>query len=247
MAHSETLCEATLASIIVSLAPIGPETIPLAEAVGRTLAADIVAPQPLPAFASAGPGAYIVHAGRPLRPEEIGLLAGLGLREARVVRRPRVAIVAVGEELLAPGAPPAAGKVYDGDSALLAASVRRDGGSPVIVGIAHAGIEALRLRLAEAIAHAADLILVTAAPGPAAHGLLRMLLRREGRLRLEGPAGGAAPLFGDLAGVPVLGLPYEPALALACAEAYVRPVVRHLAGFDGAPYVAAMGPVASPL
>jgi molybdopterin molybdotransferase len=227
-------CEEALQTILAHMAPLGPETIPLAEGVGRSLAADVVAPHPLPAFATSGPGAYIVHAGRPLRPEEIGLLAALGLREVRVVRRPRVAIVAIGNELLAPGVAPEPGKVYDSDSALLAALVRREGGLPVPVGIAHDSEGSLRLRMAGAIARGAELILAVAGSHPGGHDLVAELLATEGRLEFYQVAvADDRPLvFGSLAGVPVLGLPGEPAQALAAAERFVRPAVRRLAGLD---------------
>lgn len=226
--------EEALATILARLAPLGPETIPLAEAAGRTLAADVAAPQPLPPFATAGPGAYMVHAGRPLRPEEIGLLAALGMHEVRVVRRPRVAIVAIGDELLAPGAAPLPGHVYDSDSALLAALVRRDGGLPQPVGIARDRPESLRVRLGAAIGRSAELILAVAGTHPGDHDLVAELLAAEGRLHccvLE-PGHDRPLLFGELAGVPLIGLPGTPAEALASAERYVRPAVLRLAGVD---------------
>lgn len=244
--------EEALATILERLAPLGPEPVPVAEAVGRTLAADLVAPHPLPAFVTAGPGAYIVHAGRALRPEEIGLLAALGISEARVVRRPRVAIVAIGDELVAPGAAPAPGKVFDSDSALLAALVRDEGGLPQPVGIARDSADSLRLRLGAAIARGAELILAVAGSHPGDHDLVAELLAAEGRLHccvLE-PGHDRPLLFGELAGVPVLGLPGSPAEALASAARFVRPAVRRLAGFDDAEpaATAAAGQlVASPL
>lgn len=226
--------EEALATILGHLAPLGPETIPLAEAVGRTLVADVVAPHPLPPFLTAGPGAYIVHAGRPLRPEEIGLLAALGMREARVVRRPRVAIVAIGDELLSPGTAPIPGRVYDSDSALLAALVRRDGGLPQLVGIARDTLDSLRVRIAAAIGRGAELILAVAGTHPGDHDLVAELLVAEGRLHccvLE-PGHDRPLLFGELAGVPLIGLPGAPAETLAGAECFVRPAVLRLAGVD---------------
>lgn len=243
--------EEALATILAHLSPLSAERVPLTEAVGRTLAADVVAPQPLPAFATAGPGAYIVHAGQPLRPEAIGLLAALGLRDVRVVRRPRVAIVAIGDELLPPGAPPVAGKLFDSDSALLAALLRRDGAQPLPIGISRDNVESLRLHIAAAIARGAELILTVAGSHHNDHDLVAELLAAEGRLYFYQVAFAhdRPLLFGDLAGVPVIGLPGEPAAAVACAERFVRPAVLRLAGCDDtAPLPAAeVAHVGSPL
>lgn len=212
--------EEALATVLAAVSPLGPETLPLAEAAGRVLAADLATPH------------HAIRAGHPLQPHAIARLAAHGFSQLEVVRRPRVAIVAAGDELLAPGAPPAPGKIYDSDSALLAAMVRRDGGVPLPVGIAHDSVESLRLRLAAAIARGAELILTAAGSHHGEHDIVRSLLEREGRLSFWRVA--MEPdrplLFGDLAGVPVIGLPGDPDEALVCAELFARPALLRLAG-----------------
>lgn len=214
--------EEALATMLGAIAPLGPERLPLAEAAGRVLASDLAAP------------GHVVRAGRPLRPEDLALLAAGGVSALTVVRRPRVAIVAAGDELLAPGAPPAPGKIYDSDSALLAGLVRRDGGLPLVVGIAHDSVGSLRMRLAASIARGAELIVTAAGSHHGEHDIVRDLLEREGRLTFCRVAmePDRPMLFGDLAGVPVLGLPGDPAEALVCAELFVRPALLRLAGRD---------------
>ncbi|HMQ31759.1 MAG TPA: molybdopterin-binding protein [Chloroflexaceae bacterium] len=212
--------EEALATILAAVRPLGPETLPIAEAAGRALAADLATPS------------GVVAAGRQLRPGELALLAAHGVSELRVVRRPRVAVVAAGDELLPPGAPPTPGKIYDSDSAMLAALIRRDGGLPLPVGIAHDSVASLRIRLAAAIAGGAELILTTAGSHHGERDIVRGLLAGEGRLEFWGVA--MEPdrplLFGALAGVPVIGLPGEPAEALVCAELFARPAILRLAG-----------------
>lgn len=222
--------EEALATILTALGPLGPETVALAEAAGRVLAADITA-----AVGEAGASRpHTVRAGRALRPEDLALLAAGGVGRVSAVRRPRVAVVAAGDELLAPGAPAAPGKIYDSDSALLAALVRRDGGLPLVIGIARDSVESLRLRLAEAIAHGAELILTAAGSHHGEHDIVRELLEAEGRLAFWRVA--MEPdrplLFGVLAGIPVIGLPGDPAEALVCAELFARPALLRLAGRD---------------
>ncbi|NTU79392.1 MAG: molybdopterin molybdotransferase MoeA [Chloroflexales bacterium] len=214
--------EEALATVLAAVAPLGPETTSLAEAAGRVLVSAIVA------------DTHTVPAGHPLRPQELALLAAHGISELRVVRRPRVAIVATGDELVAPGTPLAPGKIYDSDSALLAAMVSRDGGLPLTVGIAHDSVASLRMRLADAIARGAELILTAAGSHNGKHDIVRTLLELEGRLYFWQVA--MEPdrplLFGDLAGVPVIGLPGDPAEALICAELFVRPTLLRLGGHN---------------
>lgn len=214
--------EEALATVLAAVAPLGPETIPLAEAAGRVLVSAIAA------------DSHTVPAGHALRPQELALLAAHGVSQLHVVRRPRVAIVATGDELVAPGMPLTPGKIYDSDSALLAALVCRDGGLPLPVGIAHDTLASLRLHLADAIARGAELILTAAGSHQGKNDIVRALLELEGRLHFWQVA--IEPdrplLFGDLAGVPVIGLPGDPAEALVCAELFVRPTLLRLAGHD---------------
>lgn len=80
-------------------------------------------------------GAQVLHAGRVLRPQDVGLLASLGLTEVRVVRRPRVRIIITGDELLPAGTPWEPHHIYDANGPMLQALVRRDGGTPDCCGI----------------------------------------------------------------------------------------------------------------
>jgi molybdopterin molybdotransferase len=213
--------EEALALLLAVITPLGPERVALAEAVGRAPAVEI-------SLASA----LTLAAGQPLRPETLGLLAAAGISTIWVVRRPRVAIVATGDELLRPGTPLVEGKIYDSDSTLLAGMVRRDGGQPLMIGIAHDSVASLRMCLARAIAGGAELILTVAGSHHGEHDIVRALLEQEGRLHFCQVA--MEPdrplLFGDLAGVPVLGLPGDPAEALVCAELFARPALLRLAG-----------------
>ncbi|MFV9506319.1 MAG: molybdopterin-binding protein [Oscillochloridaceae bacterium umkhey_bin13] len=88
-------------------------------------------------------------------------------------------IVAAGDELLPVGAPPAPGKIYDSDSPLLAALVRRDGGQPLMIGIAHDNLSSLRLRIASALAAGAELILTVAGTDHGQHDLVRELVDKR--------------------------------------------------------------------
>lgn len=212
--------EEALATILDSVTPLGPEDVGLAEAAGRVLALDYMI------------NSQSLAAGNLLRPEDLAWLAASGIARVSVVRRPRVAIVAAGDELLPAGAPPAPGKIYDSDSPLLAALVQRDGGQPLVIGIAHDNLSSLRMRIAAAIAAGAELILTIAGTDHGNHDMVRELIEAEGELLLWRAA--IEPdrplLVGTLAGIPVLGLPGDPTEAMVCAELFVRPALLRLAG-----------------
>ena len=73
-------------------------------------------------------GSEVLPPGRRLRPQDVGVLASIGVPRVRVVRRPRVRIVVTGNELLPPGSRPEGTQIVDSNSPMLAALVTRDGG-----------------------------------------------------------------------------------------------------------------------
>src|SRR5438876_774419 len=88
--------------------------------------------QPRPLEAEIGPGETVLRRGELLTARETGVLAALGLAEVRVIRRPRVAIVSTGDEIIAPGTPMRPGLVYDSNATILADAVRELGGEPIL-------------------------------------------------------------------------------------------------------------------
>jgi molybdopterin molybdotransferase len=99
-------------------------------------------------------------AGRRLRPQEIGLLAALGLRRLVVYQKPRVAIISSGDEIVPLDEKPRPGQVRDSNAYLAAAQVAEWGGLPRMLGIIPDDFDALRNTLAAALI-AADLILIS--------------------------------------------------------------------------------------
>src|SRR5262249_37180263 len=76
-------------------------------------------------------GQALLQAGRVLRPQDVGVLASVGIATVRVIRRPRVRLVITGDELLPPGSMPAGARIVDSNSVMLEGLIRRDGGLPV--------------------------------------------------------------------------------------------------------------------
>ena len=126
-------------------------------------------------------GTIVIERGTPLRPQEIGLLASLGLCQVAVHRRPRVALLSTGDEVAEPGAPRRPGQIYDANRFTLRGSIEQCGGAVLDLGIVPDAREALRARLAEA-SRAADVVVTSGGVSVGVHDLVKDKL--AGRRRL---------------------------------------------------------------
>jgi molybdopterin molybdotransferase len=176
------------------------------------------------------PGRTVLTAGTPLKPAAIGVLASIGVADVLVVRRPRVAILATGDELVGLAEPLGPGRIRASSSYALEALVAAAGAEPVMLGIARDEREDLRRKLAEGAR--ADLLLTTGGVSVGDHDLVREMLAAEGEVafwRINMQPG--KPLaFGRVGGTPVIGLPGNPVSTLVGFELFVRPAIRKLAG-----------------
>jgi molybdopterin molybdotransferase len=177
-------------------------------------------------------GEVAIAAGQEIRPQEIGMLAALGIGSVEVVRAPRVAIISTGDELLGPHEPLAPGKIRDANGPALAAFVKTQGARAVSLGIAHDNAEALRAKLEAAQAAQADLIVTSAGASAGDYDVVHNTLDAEGALQLwrVNLKPGRPLLFGRVGGTPLLGLPGNPASALIVAELFLRPLLRKMRG-----------------
>jgi len=183
-------------------------------------------------------GETVLRTGELLTSRETGVLAALGIDRVTMWRRPRVAIVSTGDEIVAPGMPLATGQVYDSNAQILADAVRELGGQPLRMGIVPDEPGALRARLHAAIA-AADVILLSGGtskgagdvtyrvvaeltrPGIVAHGVAL----KPGKPLCLAATGGKA----------VVVLPGFPTSAVFTFHEFVAPVIRALAGRTAEP------------
>ena len=176
------------------------------------------------------PGALLARAGAELGPAEIALLASLGVSPVAVRRRPRVAILATGDELTPLGQPLRPGKIYNSNTPYLIAAVARAGALPVPLGIAPDQADALREKLTEAQGH--DLILTSGGVSVGDYDLVKQILGEQGamefwRVRIRP---GKPLAFGFLGQTPLLGLPGNPVSAAVTFELFGRPAIRRMLG-----------------
>jgi molybdopterin molybdotransferase len=169
-----------------------------------------------------------------LSPAGIGLLASLGLGEVVVRRRPVVAILSTGSELVAPGEALGPGQIHDANGVALAAAVTEAGGEPLILPRQLDYELAIERALMDAAARA-DLVVASGGVSVGRLDYVRIVLERRGSLdfwRIAVQPG--KPLaVGALGGSTVIGLPGNPVSALVTFELFVRPFIRSMLGLVG--------------
>ena len=189
-------------------------------------------------------GKLLFDAGARLRPQDLGLLAALGITRLKAYRRPRVAILSSGDEIVPVARQPGPGQVRDANAHLTAAQVREEGGLPLLLGIIPDDFSALRAALAAAISDA-DLILISGGSSVGARDLTLAAIRdlpasevlaHGVAIRPGKPTILAAVDFGLGSGAkPLLGLPGHPASAAVVMEVLGRPLLARLSGLQAAP------------
>ena len=184
-------------------------------------------------------GAELVPAGRPLRPQDLGLLASAGVTEVAVHVRPRVAIVSTGDEVVDPGtASLEAGQVRDASALALAAAVRDAGGEPDLLGIVPDDQERLAAVLRDAVA-SSDVVVVSAGSSVGARDETAAAVAGLGEpgIWAHGIAirPGKPTLLAECGGVPLIGLPGNPRSALVVFRLVGVPVVRLVGGMTDPP------------
>jgi molybdopterin molybdotransferase len=175
-------------------------------------------------------GREVVPARRRLRPQDVGLVASVGVGTVSVVRRPRVAVLVTGDELLPPGSVPEGYRIVDSNSPMLAALVSRDGGEPLPVRYLPDRYEAVRDAIGEADA---DVILVSGGSSVGKEDHAPQAVAELGELAVHGVAlRPASPLgVGYLApGRVIFLLPGNPVSCLCGYDLFAGRVIRRLGG-----------------
>jgi molybdopterin molybdotransferase len=180
-------------------------------------------------------GMTVFEKGQILRAGEIGVVASLGHASVRVIRRPVIAIVSTGDELLQPGEDHQPGKIFNSNAFSIAAMVTRYGGIPRIMGIARDTIESLESALEGAMD--SDLVVTSAGVSKGDYDVVKDVLSSKGEIALWSVRmRPAKPLaFGvlereDGTKVPHLGLPGNPVSAMVAFEQFGRSAIRLMMG-----------------
>jgi molybdopterin molybdotransferase len=188
-------------------------------------------------------GETILTAGTTIQPADIGILASIGKATVSVIRRPRVAIIGTGDELVAVNEPLTPGKIRDSNSYTLQALVTQDGGDAIRLPIAPDNADAIRALFNEALALEPDIILSSAGVSMGAADYVRTILDEMGAINFWkiNMRPGKPVAFGHLGKVPFFGLPGNPVSAMVTYDVLVRPALLKLAGkTDSAHYVTAV-------
>jgi molybdopterin molybdotransferase len=161
------------------------------------------------------------------------MLAALGRLEVTVIRRPRVAILGTGDEVVPPDQTPGPSKIRDANSYTVAAQVQRYGGVPLILGVAHDQEELVRQGMRQALERDADFIITSGGVSVGDFDLVKQVMDAEGRMHFWSlnMKPGRPMAFGDIGGIPLLGLAGNPVAAMISTELYARPALLKMQGF----------------
>lgn len=177
-------------------------------------------------------GERVLAAGTLLRPQEIGVLASLGRPTVSVYRKPRVGILATGDELLDIHEPMRPGKIRNSNEYSNAALVMRYGGIPIRLGIARDTVEDLTAKLRAGLEQGVDLFVTSAGVSVGDYDMVKDVLSSMGQITFwQVRMKPGKPLaFGTIQGIPLIGLPGNPVSSMVAFEQFVRPAMRVMEG-----------------
>lgn len=184
-----------------------------------------------PAGLDFGAGEIGLKAGQCLTSRDVGLAAAMNRPWVQVHRRPRVAIIATGDEIVLPGDPLGENQIVGSNGFALAAFVEACGGSPLHIGIAPDDPEVLGEMIDGA--RGSDMLLTSGGASVGRHDLVQEVLRHKGaeldfwKIAMRP---GKPLMFGRLGATPVLGLPGNPVSSLVCATLFARPAMARMLG-----------------
>ena len=178
-------------------------------------------------------GETVLRAGQQLTSREIGMLAAVGRASVEVYRKPRVAVISTGDEIIAPGKPIRPGAIYDSNAAILAAAVEEAGGAPRLLGIGPDDEVRLSRLIDEGLA-SCDAVILSGGTSKGAGDLCyrAVALFKDPGIVVHGVAlkPGKPACLAVTAGKPVVVLPGFPTSAIFTFHQFVAPVIRAYAG-----------------
>ena len=221
--------------------------IPVEETDFQEKAPGTPAPEVVAIYKALKPGDFVrprgqdIHIGQPvlqrgyrLRPQDLGLLAMLGIPQVPVYGKPRVALLSSGDELIPVDAPLRPGKIRDSNTYTLAALLEDAGAEPIRLGIAADRREAVEALFENAAMQKVDLILSSAGVSVGAFDFIKDVIEAQGELTFwrVNMRPGKPLAFGQFKNIPFIGLPGNPVSAFVGFEVFVRPTIELLSGLE---------------
>jgi molybdopterin molybdotransferase len=241
--------------------PAGADTVAMVEitrpVVGSASSEEILVTEAVPpglhiraAGSDIAAGSTVLRAGERLTPAHLGVLASVGRSTITVIRRPRVAVLSTGDELVGPDTPLRPGQIRDSNRVALLAAVAAVGAEPVDLGCVQDDEEALR-RALDAGADAADLVLTSGGVSVGDFDLTKVVLEAASHHRMRWTQVAIRPAkpfaFGPLGAALVLCLPGNPVSSMVSFECFARPALRKLAGHASVAHPVLLGRTQEPL
>ena len=181
-------------------------------------------------------GDVVLRKGHLLKPQDLGLLAMLGFANVTVHKKPRVALLSSGDELVELGMPLTEGKIHDSNSYAIGALIQNAGAELIRLGVAKDTRQSVESLLQKAIAENVDLIITSAGVSVGAFDFVKEVIEANGKLDFwrVNMRPGKPFTFGEYFNRPFIGLPGNPVSAFVGFEVFVRPVLERLNGqLDG--------------
>ena len=189
-------------------------------------------------------GVLLMPVGTRLESQHLGLLASLGIQQISVFRKPRIALLSTGSELILPGNPLLPAKLYESNSTFLSAKLEQAGAEVINLGIAQDNLEDVRSRLEFAYSEGVDFILTSAGVSVGEYDLVRKVIQATGEINFwrVNIRPGKPLAFGHYRLIPVLGLPGNPVSSFVTCLVFAVPAVQQLAGLppSSPPYLSAV-------
>ena len=178
-------------------------------------------------------GQELLAAGRRLNARDLGLAAAMDHAAVSVFRKPRIAILATGDELVMPGEAAGPDQITASNTFAVAAMAASAGGEPRDLGIARDTLASLDEAINRALSWKADALVTLGGASAGDHDLVREALTARGmtlgfwKIAMRP---GKPLMFGRLGGMLALGLPGNPVSSIVCAELFLKPLIRALSG-----------------
>jgi molybdopterin molybdotransferase len=180
-------------------------------------------------------GVCVLKKGHKMRPQDIGILAGIGIKDIRVYKRPKASIISTGDEIVPPDRPVKPGQVRDINSYNLYGLLFDSGAVPFIKGIFSDEYETIR-DVVEKSLKDSDIVLISGGSSVGTKDVTARVINDLGKpgVLFHGVSlKPGKPLIGGIIdNIPVFGLPGHPAAVSVCYDIFIRPVLRILSGLN---------------